>query len=58
MPYDFSFSRREWWAAVVGAVLLAVLMFAVGFVSGSLWQRRSPSPSPAPAAASANGPAK
>jgi hypothetical protein len=33
-------------------------MFAVGFVSGSLWQRRSPSPSPAPAAASANGPAK
>ena len=44
MAYDFSFSRREWWAAVAGAVLFAVMMFAFGFVSGALWQRRSAPP--------------
>ena len=40
MAYDLSFTKREWWGAIAGVVLLAVLMFAFGFVSGALWQRR------------------
>ena len=62
MSYDFSFTKREWWATVAGAVLFVLLMFAFGFVSGALWHRSpatadqaappasSPASAPAPAA--------
>jgi hypothetical protein len=58
VTYDLAFTKREWWAAVAGAVLLAVLMFAFGFVSGALWQRRPPAGAPqAPTAETATKPA-
>jgi len=58
MSYDFSFTRREWWSAIAGAVLLALLMFAFGFVSGALWLRgTSATADQAPAPATAPTPA-
>jgi len=38
MAHEFSFSPRQWWIAVACSVLLVMLVFAVGFVGGVMWQ--------------------
>jgi len=42
MAHEFSFSRRQWWIAVTCSVLMVILIFAVGFVGGAMWQSARP----------------
>jgi hypothetical protein len=39
MPYDFSFSRPQWWTIVAACVVVLALTFTIGFVAGLLWTR-------------------
>jgi hypothetical protein len=58
MPHEFSFSPRQWWIAVACSVLVVMLVLAVGFVGGALWQRgRAAARATAPASAAAPAPA-
>jgi len=57
MAHEFSFSPRQWWIAVACSVLLVILVFAVGFVGGALWQRGRAVSAPVSAAAPAPQPA-
>jgi len=41
MSYEFSFNTRQWWALVAACVLVVILAFAIGVMTGIMWTQPS-----------------